>query len=161
MNICFTIQLFIIMKLIVCLIIIVNFIFIYFLWFSSFCLRLLHISDFRVPWISCIFQIRFRFAIFSFIPGSGYLVGLSCGWVSTWLARDLWLDTTRHVMLCHVPVLTLNKLCFYSFCDWLTTSLFNPNYKFFIFLIKIFLKQLLYYNFYKSKKLSGLFWRVF
>ena len=47
------------------------------------------ISDFRVPWISCIFQIRFRFSIFSFIPWYGYLVGLSCGSVLT--VRNNWL----------------------------------------------------------------------
>ena len=38
---------------------------------------------FRVPWISCIFQTRFRFYFFSRIPGSGYLVGISCGRNST------------------------------------------------------------------------------
>ena len=38
---------------------------------------------FQVPLISCIFQIRFHFSLFSFIPGSGYFVGISCGSVLT------------------------------------------------------------------------------
>ena len=44
---------------------------------------------FRVPWISCIFQTRFRFYFFSRIPGSGYLVGISCGRSSTVYSKTI------------------------------------------------------------------------
>ena len=54
----------------------------------SDCIKIIYIYIcisiiFRVPWISCIFQTRFRFYFFSRIPGSGYLVGISCGRNST------------------------------------------------------------------------------